>query len=216
MLEYEQLCDKIINYENFAFSRYGDGEFYCIFKKSGTNCDKSFYFPDLGEALRVALLHPDYYIGTRIAGFTSRIKDLLTECQIAYKADVSMFSTANIKGYYKDFVRALDNRKVLLVSPEYMTNLGLFEFTQVKVDANNCWLDKEQIITEIIEQLTGTEDVVVLFTAGMASCVFIDRLHSIYGDKHTFIDVGSSLDPYVNHKSRSYIRNMDIKLINKC
>lgn len=48
----------------FSFSRFGDGEWFAILRRSGSNCDGHTYFPSMGKALkRIVLSSPPYYTG---------------------------------------------------------------------------------------------------------------------------------------------------------
>src|SRR6056300_1707650 len=62
----QDVINKITNDEPFAFSRWGDGEFFNINKVKGQNCDGNIYYEDLGEELKnILLVKKDYYLGVQ-------------------------------------------------------------------------------------------------------------------------------------------------------
>ena len=51
----EFYIDKITNKDNFSFTRWGDGEWFCSMGVPGQNCDGHKYFPEMRESLNTAL-----------------------------------------------------------------------------------------------------------------------------------------------------------------
>ena len=47
--------EKIKKKENFSFTRWGDGEWFCVMGVNGQNCDGHKYFPEMRKLLNNAL-----------------------------------------------------------------------------------------------------------------------------------------------------------------
>ena len=57
---------KLANKEPFAFSRWGDGEWYNVYKHEGQNCDGNIYYKDLGDKLlEIVSTKQEYYMGVQ-------------------------------------------------------------------------------------------------------------------------------------------------------
>jgi hypothetical protein len=201
---FEKIVCDLKSKKEFKFSRFGDGEWNCIFNKPGQNVDGHKYFPDLGASLRrVILSEPDYTVGIQPLSMsyerTDQIKDFCRGLNIKW-VNADAIHNASINGTFSEFVDALKGRYIILIGPAHLA--GFFtSCVHLVIPAQNCWLNYEEIRQQIEFHVDGVNNAVVLLAASMMSEVLIDDFAD---HNHTLIDIGSVLDPYCNVKSRRY------------
>lgn len=192
---------KINNKENFSFSRFGDGEWNCILQKQGRNCDQHIYYPDMGIRLKSILMKsPNYYVGLQNLAYrlhTDYINQFTEDFNIKWcKSD--MLHHDSIKTNLTLFFEAISNRNVLLVAPERLKQLKIWN-KFISIPDVNCWLNYELIKKEI--SLALEKDIVVLYCASMMSNILIDDFSK---EEITQIDCGSIFEPYIGFANRTY------------
>lgn len=205
----------LINYylkekQPFSFSRFGDGEWNAVFDKKGHNCDKHPYYPDMNRALRQVLKtyknQSNYFLGLQRYSRKKKWKEIqkfLGKNKIKW-SNADCLHDASQGGDLIKFFKVLKTRTVVLVGPGYLEGFKPKDFF-IQVPDKNCWLEKDRIVEDVKQVLEDShEDMVVLFVASMPANVMVDELYKIHGDKHTFIDVGSVLDPYAGVVTRGY------------
>lgn len=207
-MTYKELVDKVKNGEPFSFSRMGDGEWSAILGKSGKNCDGHEYFPSLGKHLRQILEErPEYYLGMQ--NLANRLFsgipefDRLKNQNKWINADI--IHRQNGKEGIEDLFEALQDKEVVLVGNK--RHRGMDKYFPIKhfveVPEKNAWTEMWDIDQQVMSlTLTSLEMRVVLYCSGMMSNVLIDNY--AYLSNVAQIDLGSSLDPYVNVVSRGY------------
>jgi hypothetical protein len=198
---YATILDKLRRGERFAFSRFGDGEFNCIFGKRGQNCDGHQYFPDLGRALRAVLeSRPDYLVG--VQGLARRVYkgDPEFEQLVDFPyVDADALHKASQGGMLSSLFRALGERETVIVGPSHIGKLS-FPFVHQIISPRNCWEDYGKILVHCRAQATPGR--VFVFCASMPAKVLIHELSLT--TPCTLIDAGSVFDPYCGVKSRRY------------
>jgi hypothetical protein len=199
---YLTLCSFLIHNTNFSWSRWGDGEFNCIFGMDGCNCDGHEYFPDLGKRLeRILENQPKYYIGLQELAIerykgVKRFDDLI---KMNNWTSTEILHNASEQGELNQFIKCLQNRKIMLVGPHWLLKLPLKLKVFIDVPTSNCWKNYLAINDTIYDTLEP--NMVVLYSAGMMSNVLID----MFADTDiTQIDTGSVFDPYCGKMSRDY------------
>lgn len=201
---YTRIVDDLKSNKAFKFSRFGDGEWNCIFGKLGVNCDGHKYFPELGTALRkVVLSEPNYTVGLQPLSMsydrTEQIKEFCGGLKINW-VNADVLHNASIDGELDKFVNALRGRYVILVGPAHLSSFFV-NCVHILTLPLNCWIEYEAIQQQIAFHIEGVNNAVVLFAASMMSEVLI---HDFADYPHTFIDIGSVLDPYCGVNSRRY------------
>ncbi|MDA3926443.1 MAG: hypothetical protein PF904_17270 [Kiritimatiellae bacterium] len=210
--------DKLNNGEIYSFSRFGDGEWSAVLDHEGENCDGHTYFPELGEQLRLCLLHPKEYclfgmqpLAMRLIG--RELKAYLKKEDVDipwYNSDV--FHDANKKGELYPLVQALRNKKVVIIGPKFLSNMDESVFSVshfIQIPEKNCFLAKEVVKQAILDFSKDKDGVVYAFSASMMANVLIDELSMELGATNWLIDFGSLWDVYVSVKSRSVYRKMN-------
>lgn len=207
---FDELVSNLENNINFSFSRFGDGEWNCIFlnpeqraaKKA--NCDGHEYFLDLGDALRSIVVDgsPEYNVGLQNLGYRIWKEEIDKIADVSF-SDSDILHKASINGILDKLFDSLKNRRTILVGPDYMASMDRINYTHhIIVPNKNCWNERDRIESSI-KRLVEPNDV-VLYMASMTSNVLIDSIYKAYGKSITQIDCGSVFDPYVGVKTRKY------------
>lgn len=212
--------EKIRNKLNFSFSRFGDGEWTAILNLDAKeNCDGHQYFNDMGEQLKHAFTSSGgYYKGIQPLAWRTMSSNILPLSlpiiDSYFNADI--FHKASEYQLIQPFFDALNTREVVLVGPSYLSAQNQIKIKKhIPIPLKNCWLDAENILKSVRKYLDNESvektSVVVLFCASMAANVFVDILHKQYRNQHSFLDVGSLLDPYANINTRGYHKKLKVK-----
>lgn len=208
----EFYIEKIKNNENFSFTRWGDGEWYCTIGMSGKNCDNHQYFPKLSEGLNVALKNnKNYYkaIWNLNHGQIKRNLNVILPYIESNNINIEwvnagIWEEAAINGNLNTLVDALENRNFIIVSNDKLRGLDINYTDFISVPSYNCFLNKDGIKRDMILMTEKYDNPVFGLSASMATNVIVDELYDIIGDKATMIDFGSIWNPFVNDNIRSY------------
>jgi hypothetical protein len=196
----------------FSMSRWGDGEFNCIFGVAGENCDHHQYFPEMGvDLLRSLKSGLPYYRALVHIAFKElgqdRISKFLAENEISCTwVDGDVFLQRSAEGTLFPFIEILRERNVLYVGPSHLRSISPWVFPVVEfieVPDKDCYLTKIDTEAKIIKSVSNHQIDIILFSASMATNVMIDDLYESVGMSCTMIDVGSLFDIYAGRKSRS-------------
>ena len=204
---YDDLVNNIRNKINFSFSRFGDGEWNCIFNKKGSNCDGHTYFTDLGLSLKsVVESSPKYNVGLQNLGYTLW-KDEIDKIPNIKFSDSDILHKASIKGLLPSLFESLNNRDIILVGPKYLSNLDRIKVKHhIIIPKHNCWVERMSVESSIRSMVKDND--VIIYSASMMSNVIIDSLYNDYTNTITQIDCGSVFDPYVGLITRRYHENI--------
>lgn len=201
---YDWMIEQLKANKSFKFARYGDGEWNCIFGKPGQNCDGHKYFPDLGESLRrVVLSEPQYVVGMQPLSMSYERADQIREFCAGLRinwVNADVLHNASIDGELHRFIDVLKGKYLILVGPAHLSSFWS-QCVHIVIPSTNCWMEYESVRQQIEFHIDGVNNAVVLLAASMMSEVLIDDFADHH---HTFIDIGSVLDPYVGVKSRRY------------
>jgi hypothetical protein len=193
---------------HFAQASYRDGEWYCMLGHKGENCNGERYDPALGELLRRSLLEPVgqwcvFWFPHPTKGVRIREKALLWlathEPQVSWIPDRPV-GMASIQGLARPIFQAMRTRRIILVGPQHLARLELFDFQHVIVPDATAWREIDRITAEVRSRIR--RDDLVLFASGMATNVMIHRLWPDFRGRATLYDIGAALDPYVGVFSR--------------
>src|SRR5690606_31502497 len=202
----------------FAHAAYRDGEWKAILGEIGSNVDGTDYDRALGKALADTLTHP---VGQRFAFWPGDSQphihadavrwlakhappiDWLLDCPIR---------RANERGEARPFFQAVRERSVVVVGGPHLRGktsaleplIGSYQY--VPVHPTDSWKEAERIAVEVHALIRAGSDL-VLFAAGMGSCLMIARLWPAVRDQATLLDVGAILDPYAGRMSRRVYRD---------
>lgn len=207
-LDFEGICRKLQDGNNFSFARYGDGEWKCILGEKGENCDNHPYTHDLGLALSLALCEPQsYYLGMQPKSqrdIKSEIDKWLSDMELNIEwCNADILHNASIDDRLGEFFKAMQGRRIIFVAPERLNAVAMkISAIHIPVQLYNVWRWYRQIYGDILDQID--KNAVILYSMSMAAKVLIAKLHDEYGDTITQVDCGSVFDPYCGYRTRRY------------
>lgn len=219
---FNELLADIRGRRRFAFSRYGDGEWNCIFGREGHIVNHEHtYSQSLGAALAVSLrTGQNYHVGI-MDGLLVPGEWRASDRVIAWKAahpEVAFCSSlllhrASIHGRLGHYFEALRGQRLVLVANHSASAmrpwLGCFE--HIEVPANDCWCASKTLLPRILSACR--EPGVVMFACSMPAKVWIRQAWDDNG-LASLVDIGSVFDPYTGTQSRSYMRDNPVTLAN--
>lgn len=188
---------------NFSYSRFGDTEFWSIVGKEGADGDGHAFTQEVGKQLqRILEKKPNYYLASRPMPdkLHKRIKHLTgdidwQDCNIVK----DMWQTNSIQR----LVHVLSKRDVFYVRPKNLRGV-IYANTYYEIPEYDAWKHIDSIERAVNDYVLDKDGVVVLFSAGMAANLLVDRLYETHGTKHSFIDIGSLFYPLIGKAVRSY------------
>lgn len=210
---YKKLLADLNSQTPFSLSRYGDGEWNAIFEKAGHNCDKHEYFPEMGAALKQAVLsEPEYVVGIQpltMSHYREQVVELAGELDIDW-VNSDVLHDANITEHLKRFLDALKDQPVILIAPERLEKVP-FKYTHhIQIPLDNCWNAHGDIEDALYDILDDNSYHILLFCASMATNVMIHNLYQDFGKTATMIDAGSIFDVHCGFNTRSYHHKMQL------
>lgn len=205
------VIDLMTSLTPFALSRIGDGEAQILEGKS-VKCHKgSFEFDSKDtksrELLMSSMNNEDecfYYAIPCRCHWPKHNNSVRSVIKSKNLLLANLLVNGNWKRWTSFCLKHLTERTVFLVVNRKMDVSKLpFEVTKVwRVDddalKNNC--STHDAINKYVSE-NNVEGAVFLIAAGPYSCVIVDKC---FEKKNTFIDIGSSLDPYMGTHSRRY------------
>lgn len=195
----------------FALTRFGDGELGIL--RGETIGNREFQY-DEDEEFQTMLMeaftyqHPDYYVGI---GCPCCIGDK----DFRWMRDTSkqnhwhltynnLFVNANYKRFLAEIVPILEQKNALFVGPEEGRSQLDYSYGFLFPVPHNAWRWAEEYVLKLEKHILGKSPTIVLFSAGPLSEVLIHRAMITRPD-HTYIDIGSTLDPILfGHPTRGY------------
>lgn len=218
----DDLLNRIHNHDVFTLSRWGDGEWYCMFGEHGANSDGQPYHAALGTALREVLTsRPRYLLGMRFPdqdelqlGIPRWLRrNHLTDLQW-YNAGL-IWHDLSVTGEINRLCKAFNSLPLMLVGPSHLNTLVhcnmLDALSQIIVPLVDAWkrVDLiEQDVLNMYNMMKAAKDddlpFIISFSCGITAKPLIDRLHKKIGQEAFLIDTGSVWDPYCGVQSRRY------------
>lgn len=236
--DFEILKNKLLRNENFAFSRFSDGELFVIKNKtlkidlnfakidnkiysgSYTQEEKKEFIPKRDQKQRRLLIQSlkfkkkNYFKGISCT-CCNGIQDTTLMKKISNDQNFNTFSNLfinkNYIKYIKEIVPIFKKKKIILiVSKEAKLNSLPFKIKKTFRVGENCFINDLQLIPKIKKYIkkNNIENHLFLISAASLSNLIIHQLYKNF-DKNTYIDIGSSLNPFFKMKgwipSRVYL-----------
>ena len=232
------LLRKLEKTENFAFLRFSDGELFVLQNKkliisknywslddkkyyaNFSNDDKKEFLPSKHQFYRKKLFQSlklkkkNYFKGISCSCCNGDVA--VTFMSSIAKSDKNLtysnlLQNGNYKLYITKMVNLFKKKKIILISNKN-NDFKKLPFRIIKrFDVGvNCFINDYSILYKIINYIKKykVKNHLFLFSASSLSNILIMELYKKF-DTNTYIDVGSTLNPYFNFKtlskSRSYL-----------
>ena len=210
----EYLTNCVENNVPVSFSKYGDGEYNCVYGYYGRNCDNDLWT----EKLKIGLIQSFIY--------------MTNEAENAY---IGLWHDHNNKQLWENYVnkpvkwvnyhtiifcqdhdeekaklyksiKYSNRKKIIICNPLLIKSKLLLNADYIITIPFHSWFDNDfEKILEIIKQLIGPDgNHIILTMCGMSAKVLICELTKIY-PKGIYLDIGSGLDILcTKHDSRGF------------
>jgi len=166
----------------------------------------------LGDYLeKIVNVKQDYYMGAQDYKKFNLLSDVEKYDKQSW-IDADMLHKASMDGNLDSLINVLEDVEVVYIGNEALKDLSFVD-TFVAIPAKNVWRFRDRVM-EVIKTTITTEHKTYLFSAGMATNVFIHELWN-HNKNNSYIDVGSVFDPYVGRNTRSYHKNLKIATRNQ-
>jgi len=217
--------NKLKNGENFALSRWGDGELKILKGEAIDITRKEHgefkYQPENREDERLRQIlwqafnyqHPDYYvgIGCPCCVGVEKFQWFKQNSHQSYESltFANVFVNSNYDFFLKSFIDLLKDKKTVIVCNK-KARLKKLPFKPVKVFriGVNAWKSDFHLRDEISNWINSSniENHIFLFCAGPLSNILVYTLFKEH-PHNTYIDMGSALDPFLGLGfTRDYLR----------
>jgi len=218
------IFNKVKNRDNFAFSKYADGEYKILINENITNCDGWVFKKEENGKEQKLLLESfkysdkDYYVGISCPCCQpkSHIEWMRKNVGSSNVTWANLFVNDNYDFFIKNFIpefNSWEGRVVLFANEE-----GLEKKLPFKVDVYvplklNSWKYPllDEIITKSFELVDESKNQLFLFSSGPLGNMLTYLLHS-YNKNNTYIDIGSTINPWVVGNNRGYLKGNSKKV----
>jgi len=217
-LEIVKMYDGLQSRQNFAFSKYADGEWAAMTGRLLNNGEFSTQ-DDHDTKVSIELLirsfqykDEGYFVGISCPCCQGPAHDQMKqasgqdECNLTY---ANLFVNSNYSFYENNFIPEYKNWKVNLVAHED-SNIGNlpFEVSNFFPIKKNAWIENVSLIEEL--KKLQTENELYLFCAGPFGNILSHNLWS-NNKNNTYLDIGSTLNPYLETEGfkRGYLYGSD-------
>lgn len=209
--EIDFFMEKLLKKTHFSYSRFNDGELFCVIKyimkneiTSQNNCDGHSYFPEMGLELINSLNNSNcqnYFIQflenwisiDKIQKYTNILIEKKYLNGTYQYSDFLQKTLRHNPEKFKKFIEILNQNDIMIVGPHYLKNINFLKFkTFIEVPIKNCYVNKHTILDNIKKNLN--KNTVILFSSSMATNVFIDDLYKNNYLNISTIDAGSLWD----------------------
>jgi len=198
--------------DKFSFSKYADGEFAILSNQKITNVDNWTYDPEKHQMMRDELISSfkfkdkDYYVG--ISCKCCQPETYVNWMREQSGQDVltwaNVFVNSNYPYFTEKFIPEFSNHKVVLFAREDATIQKLpFKVEHIPI-TKQAFIDNFDMINNF--PIENYNNKLFLFCAGplgnMLAAKFWDK-----NKTNTYLDIGSTLNPYLTENNRGYLRN---------
>jgi hypothetical protein len=210
--EIEKLFSKLKNKENFAFSKYADGEWASM---NGLILDNNEFRSDHSTQHSRKLLidsfkykHDNYFVGISCyccqgsAYYDMKKFSGQNESNLTF---ANIFVNSNYSYYKQNFIPEYSNHKVNLIANEKSSISNLpFKVERFFPVKKNAWVENLLLINEIKSLNINNE--LFLFCCGPFGNILAHQLWE-NNKNNTYIDIGSTLNPWLQTEGfkRSYL-----------
>lgn len=220
--DFEYFWDLINNHQNFAFTRYADGE-VLLMLGNHIGVQTQAYMVDkwssplgltkVGKELLETLNHTEDNYYYAISSVTDNISDYnYLKSKITQKERNITFVNLWINGNYNKTIEKFNSlkRPVNLICNHNAIRknfpFDVSSITHFPDDCVNFWEKySDDFINSLISEIKNKNNELFFISCGPISEIIIHKLYST-NPNNTYVDVGSSIDEYVHgYKTRPYM-----------
>lgn len=195
------------------FSRFGDGEWYAILGRKGTNIDGCSYEPPgLSQDLRVAAISPPPLVTNALQGLVRSKPELMREIrgvvpEVGTWPDADVFREAAKAGKHWEL---LERGRVCLVGPVHLGKLGTL---QVVTPVRDAYHHRVTVMRKMWELRREVDT--FLLSCGFLANVVIHHMSKPLGPYVSLLDVGAIWDPWCGVVSRPWQKKLQKKVLTR-
>lgn len=197
------LTEHVIDNKPISFSKYGDGEYDCVFYRNGKNCDYDSYTDRLGGALldsfKYMVDHADNaYIGLWHDHNVKKDWERHVAKDVPWAGYHSIIIDGTNDLEKVDLYRSIKyspRRKIIVCNRLLTKSRLLFDADELVIVPLNNWFDHDfEAILEKVSGLIGTDNNHIVMTCcGMSAKVLICELYKRFPGG-IYLDFGSAID----------------------
>jgi hypothetical protein len=214
----EFIFTKLKKKDKFSFSKYADGEFAILANQKITNCDNWTFDPNKHPHVRKELINsfrfkdPEYYVGIscKCCQPEIHVNWMREQSEQSNLTWANIFVNSNYPYFIDNFIPEFSNHKVILFANQDATIEKLpFDLHASVPITSEAFIDNFNIIKDF--PIETYNDYLFLFCAGplgnMLAAKFWEK-----NKTNIYLDIGSTLNPYLTEANRGYLREGNTKL----
>jgi len=213
----EFLFNKLKSKEKFSFSKYADGEFSILANFYLQNVDNWVFNPDLHQIQREELISSfkfkdkDYFVGVscKCCQPEQHVNWMRQESGQEILTWANIFVNSNYQYFKDNFISEFSNHDIVLFAREDARISELpFKVEHIPV-TSQAFIDNFNLVEEF--PIEKYKDKLFLFCSGplgnMLAAKFWEK-----NKNNTYLDIGSTLNPYLTEINRGYLRGGNTQL----
>ena len=220
----EFIYNKLANRDHFAFSKYSDGEYSILRNSRITNCDGWTFDPIEHVIEHKYLLESftysdsSYYVGIGCPCCNSSefVQWMRSNVKTANVTWANVFVNGNYEYFKTNIIPEFNNWNGEVNIVAHKSGMG--KSLPFKIDSYlpieiGSWLNPslEHIIDLLKVKAKSSNNQLFLFSAGPLGNILAHQLH-IVNKNNTYIDIGSTVNPWIVGNNRGYLRNNSNKV----
>jgi len=209
------------NGENLTISRFNDGEWaFSLGIKHWVDMKIKTNHPTAEIQLKYAGLllkevldnKPEYYVSVDSFSLTNKKFKNQVEPYLGNfinRIGGGVFNIWSLYTGFKDLFEIFKKRDVLLVGPEFLSKLPFNKY-HIKTDPKTEIYNIQKSVYEIIRYLDKhyKPNMVIIYSCSFISKITTFEVNKIYGNSLTQLDMGASLNPYVEYNNRPWFNKI--------
>ena len=214
----EFIFNKLKHKDKFSFSKYADGEFAILANQKITNCDDWTFDPNKHSHIREELIKsfrfkdPEYYVGVscKCCQPESHVNWMREESGQDILTWANIFVNNNYSYFTNNFLPEFSNHKIVLFANQNATIEKLsFELYDYIPITGKAFIDNFNLINEF--PIKNYQNCLFLFCAGPLGNMLAAKFWEV-NKSNTYLDIGSTLNPFLTEINRGYLRGNDTQL----
>ena len=213
-LAFDVLLNKIEKKENFAFTRFSDGELFILQDKTLILADNHYVTGEITGPNRYTKEEDEYYKGicTSTDGHVGKQNfDWLINFHGGDHDNLTfanLLINANYHRFIEELVPLLQGREIIYVVNELADTSKLpFEISREFIIGSNCMINNyntSEQVRKYIEDNQITDAIVLCSAASLSNFIIYDCFSD--NPNNTFLDIGSCLNPLLSLEGWKYTR----------